>query len=153
MATLWAAALPADAATVISTPTAIWNPVHSFIILIPTSRKRRCWSVSGRRFSWPITTVSPSTTIICARVRCSKTRSFCPKWWQNPARIRPTWRHRKARSTFAKSAGHMPSAGSPQQSLSGRRTIRNGCNSYKPPHHFSLPDEKPPLLRSLFIRQ
>ena len=109
--------------------------------------KSRFRSACSSRCSSSIARGSRSTKTTCARVRCSKTRSCFPEWSQNPARIRPTWKRRKARSTCAKSAGHTPPAGSPRQSLSGRRTIRNGCNSYKPPHHFSLPDEKPPLLR------
>lgn len=56
--------------TVISTPTAIWNPVHSFIILIPTSRKRRCWSATSPRCLWLIAAISRSMKICCAPVLC-----------------------------------------------------------------------------------
>ena len=142
-----AAASRAAESTATSTPQAMSSRASLSITRAPTSEIRVFWSACSSRCSSSIARGSRSTKTTCAHVRCSKTRSFCPKWWQNPARIRPTWKRRKARSTCAKSAGHMPSAGSPQQSLSGRRTIRNGCNSYKPPHHFSLPDEKPPLLR------
>ena len=69
---------------------------------------------------------SRSTKTTCAHVRCSKTRSFCPKRWRIRRAFHSTGKRRKARSTCAKRAGAYAEGWQTQrQSLSGRRTIRN----------------------------
>ena len=79
-ASLPAAAWLAAGSTATSTPRATWSPASSFTTRAPTSRSSPSSSASSSRCSSSTARGSRSTTIICARVRCSKIRSCCQRW-------------------------------------------------------------------------
>ena len=121
---MWAAVSPAAGGICTSTPTAMWTPACLSTILTATSGKRRCWSVSGRRFSWPITTVSPSTRICSGLVPCWKILSFCGRWSTGPAPSPQTCSRLRAWTTCAANARPMQRTGSLRRSGFGRRPRR-----------------------------
>ena len=107
------------AATCTSTPTATSIRACSSITPTRTSATARCSKRCKARSSWPITTASRSTTIICVPARCWRTRRCCVKWSKRPARIPPTLNPRRRRITCAPSATNMPRTGRQRLIASG----------------------------------
>ena len=85
-ASMWAAVLPAAAATCTSTPTAMWTPACSSTTPTANIREKtllECLPVPI--CSWPITTGSPSTRTCSAPAPCWRIPSFYGKWCIRPA--------------------------------------------------------------------
>lgn len=124
-ASSWADASPVAGAICTSMLPVTSSPACSYTIRMPTSARCRCSTACARPSSWPTTKDSPSTTICCGRVRCSRIPSASSTWSRRREPTAPICRRPKALTTLRRNADPRHASGRRWQKGSGpTRTIR-----------------------------